>query len=73
MYNHIDAGQVPDFELNDMITRLAMMYEKTLEYSEPQISAKHNCLRVTNPQNPRTIAEQTLAYKKALESVARQR
>ena len=73
MYNHMDTGQVPDFELHDMTTRLAMIYEKTLEYSELQISAECNCLRVTNPQNPRTIAEQTLAYEKALESVARQR
>ena len=73
IYNHMDAGQIPDFKLHDMTTRLAMMYERTLEYSELQIFAKRNCLRTTNPQNPRTIAEQTLAYKKALESVARQR
>ena len=52
----MDAGQVPDFELDDMTARLAMMYERTLEYSELQISAKRNCLRATNPQNPRTIA-----------------
>ena len=71
MYNHIDAGQVPDFELHDMTTRLAMMYERTLEYLELQISAERNCLRATNPRNPRTIAKQTLAYEKALKSVAR--
>ena len=73
MYNHTDAGQVSDFELHDMTTGLAMMYERTLEYSELQISAKRNCLRATNPQKPRTIAEQILAYEKTLESVARQR
>ena len=73
MYNHMDAGQVTDFELHDMTTRLVMMYERTLQYSELQISAKRNCLQTTNPQNTRTIVEQTLAYEKALESVARQR
>ena len=30
MYNHTDAGQVPNFELYDMTARLAMMYERTL-------------------------------------------
>ena len=73
MYNHIDTSQVSDFELHDMTARLAMMYEKTLEYSKLQISAKRNCLRTTNPQNPRIIAEQALAYEEALDSIARQR
>ena len=73
MYNHTDASQVPDYELYDMTARLAMMYEKTLKYLKLQISAKRNRLRATNPQNPRTIAEQALAYEEALDSFDRQR
>ena len=73
MYNHTDAGQVPDFDLHNVTTRLAMMYERTLEYSNLQISAERNRLRATNPRNPRTIAEQALACEKALDSFARQR
>ena len=71
MYNHTDAGQVPDFELHDMTARLAMMYERTLEYSKLQISTERNYLRATNPQNPRTITEEALTYEEALDSVAR--
>ncbi len=33
MYNHMDAGQVLEFELHNVTARLAMMYERTLEYS----------------------------------------
>ena len=73
MYNHTDAGQVPDFELHDVTAKIAMMYESTLEYSKLQISAEHNRLRATNPQNPRTIAVQALACEEALDSFARQR
>ena len=73
MYNHTDAGQVPDFELHDVTARLAMMYERTLEYSELQISAKRNRLHTTNPQNSKTIAKQAPAYEEALDSFARQR
>ncbi|WP_375449210.1 C-terminal helicase domain-containing protein [uncultured Nostoc sp.] len=73
MYNHTDAGQVPDFELHDVTARLAMMYKRTLEYSKLQISAERNRLRATNPRNPRTIAKQALACEKALDSFARQR
>lgn len=73
MYNHMDAGQVPDFELHDVMTRLTMMYERTLEYSKRQLSAKYDCLRTTNSRNPKTMAKQPLAYKEALNGFARQR
>ena len=49
MYNHTDAGQVPDFELYDVIARLAMMYERILKYSKLQISTECNRLHKTNP------------------------
>ena len=73
IYNHTDVGQISDFELHDMIAKLAIMYERTLEYSELQISAECNRLRATNSWNPRTIAEQALAYEEAWDSFARQR
>ena len=56
-----------------MTARLRIMYKRTLEYSELQISAKHNRLRATNPRNLKTIVEQALAYEKALDSFVRQR
>ncbi len=73
MYNHMDAGQLPDFELHDITTRLAIMYERTLEYSEYQLSAKCNRLRTIKPQNPRTMAKQALACEEALNGFARQK
>ncbi len=49
MYNHIDIGQVPKFELHDVTVRLAMIYKRTLEYSELQLSIEHDRLRTINP------------------------
>ena len=57
MYNHIDAGQVSDFELYDVIAKLAMIYEKILEYSKLQFSTKHDRLHTINSQNLRIIAK----------------
>lgn len=34
MYNHMDAGQVPEFELHNVTAKQAIMYEKPLEYSK---------------------------------------
>ncbi len=73
MYNHMDAGQVPEFELYNVTARLAMMYKRTLKYSEVQLSAKHDHLRATKLRNPRTMAEQGLTYKAALDGFAIQR
>ncbi len=69
----MDAGQIPDFELHDMTARLAMMYERTLEYLECQLSAERDRLRTTNPQNLKTMAEKALACEETLNSFARQR
>lgn len=49
MYNHIDTGQIPEFELQNVIARLAMMYKRILEYLKLQLSAKCDRLRATNP------------------------
>ncbi len=73
MYNHMDTGQVPEFELYDVTARLAMMYERTLEYSELQLSAKRDRLRATNPRNLRIMAKQALACEAALDGFAIQR
>ncbi len=73
MYNYMDAGQVTEFELHDVTTRLAMIYERILEYSKLQLSAKHDRLRETNPRNPKTMAEQALACEAALDGFAIQR
>lgn len=73
MYNHVDTGQVPEFELHDVTARQAIMYEKTLEYSKLQLSAKCARLRITTPQNLKTTAEQVLAYEKALNGFASQK
>ena len=62
----MDTGQVPEFELHDVTVKLAIMYEKILEYLKLQLSAKCDHLRVTNPQNPRTMAKQILVCKAAL-------
>ncbi len=69
----MDAGQVPDFELHDVTAKLSMMYERTLEYSERQLSAKRDRLRTTNPRKPRAMAEKALACEEALNGFARQR
>ncbi len=73
MYNHIDAGQVPQFELYNVTARLAMMYEKALEYSELQFFAKLDRLHVTNLRNLRTMAKQAIACEAALDSFIIQR
>ena len=57
MYNHEDAGQVAEFELQNMTTKPAMMYEKILEYSELQLSVERDCLCITTPWNLKTTAE----------------
>ncbi len=49
MYNHIDAGQVAELELYDMTARLAIMYERILEYSEIQVSIECDRLHTINP------------------------
>lgn len=66
----MNAGQVPEFELYNMTTRLAIIYKKTLEYSELQLSAECDHLHATNSQNPKIMAEQALAYKSTLDSFA---
>ena len=48
MYNHMNAGFVPDFELYDRITRLAIIYETILEYSKCQLFTKYDCLHIIN-------------------------
>ena len=73
MYNHMVAGQVPEFELYGVTAKLAMMYERTLEYSELQLSAERDRLRVINPRNPKTMAKQALACTAALDGFAIQR
>lgn len=49
------------------------MYEKTLKYSELELSVERNRLYVTNLQNPRTMVEQAIACKAVLDSFAIQR
>ncbi len=66
----MDASQVPEFELHDMIVKLAMIYERTLEYSELQFSAERDRLYVTNPWNARTMSKQALTYEAALDGFA---
>ncbi len=56
-----------------MTAKLAMMYERTLEYSKRQLSAERNRLCTTNPQNPKTMAEKALACEEALNGFAKQR
>ena len=73
MYNHVDAGQVPEFELYDVTARQAMMYEKTLEYSELRLSAERTRLRITTPRNLKTTAKQALACEEALNGFASQK
>ena len=44
----MDADQIPDFELHNMTAWLVMIYEKILEYSKCQLSAKCDRLRTIN-------------------------
>ncbi len=48
IYNHMNGSQVPEFGLHNVITKLVMMYERILEYSELQLSVERDCLRITN-------------------------
>ncbi len=73
IYNHMDAGQVLEFELHDMTARLARIYKRTLEFSELQLSAERDRLHITNPRNLRTMVKQALAYEAALDGFAIQR
>lgn len=73
MYNHIDVGQVPEFESQHVTAKLAIMYERTLEYLDLQLFAKRDRLCATNPQNPKTIAKQALVCKLALNDFVIQR
>lgn len=58
----MNTSKVPDFELYDVTTRLAMMYKRILKYSKRQLFIKRKCLHTTNPRNLRTMAKQALAY-----------
>lgn len=73
MFTHIDADQVPEFELYNRTARLVMMYERTFKYSKLQHSAKCNGLYTTKPQNAKTIAEQAYIYEATLDGFAIQR
>lgn len=48
IYNHIDASQIPDFQLYDMTVKLLIIYKTIFKYLECQLSAEYNCLRTTN-------------------------
>lgn len=57
IYTYIDAGQVSHFKLHNVTARVAIMYERILEYLKCQLFAKHDYLHITNPRNQRTMAE----------------
>lgn len=73
IYNHINIGKIPDFELHNVIVRLAMIYKMTLEYSKCQLFTECNYICITNPRNLKTMTKKTLIYEKALNGFARQR
>lgn len=64
------TSQLSEFELHHVAAKLAMMYESTIEYSELQLSTKHDCLHVINPRNSKTIAKEVPVYKAALDGFA---
>lgn len=66
IYNYIDISQVLEFEFNNMIAKLVMIYKRILEYLELQLFIKHDYLHIINLQNPKTMAKQVLIYKIAL-------
>lgn len=58
MYNYINAGKVLEFELYNMTaTKLVMIYERILKYSELQVFAEHNRLYIIKSQNLKIIVE----------------
>lgn len=67
------AGQVSEFELHDMTTKLAIIYKRMLEYLELQLFAEHDRLRVINLQNLKIIVKQALAYEAVLNGFAIQK
>lgn len=67
MYNHMDAGQIHEFELYNVTAKQGMMYERIFEYSELQLSAKRDLLYTINSRNPKRIAKQAFVYKVVLD------
>ncbi|WP_375449376.1 hypothetical protein [uncultured Nostoc sp.] len=71
VYNSVDAGQIPAFELHDVTAKMGMRYEKTLEYSELQLSVERQRLLAPNlPKNPRTMVELADACEAAFDGFA---
>lgn len=56
IYNHINAGQISEFNLHGVTVKQAIIYEKMLEYSELELFAKCDYLYTINPPNLKIIA-----------------
>lgn len=52
---------------------MGMIYISTIEYSDLLLSSKYKRLLIANPtRDPQTIADQTYAYKEALNNIVLQ-
>ena len=67
MYNHIEAGQVLDFEEYNISAKLDMIYVYTKKYSDLLLFSECQRLFIANPtRGPQTTTNQTHAYEKTL-------
>lgn len=65
--------QIPEFELYNITTKLAIIYKKILDYSKLELFIEQNYLYLTNIQNLKIIAKQPFICKVAFNSFALQK
>lgn len=71
IYNNVEAGQVSNFEVYNIIAKLNIVYAYTKEYSDLFFYDEDKKLLVANLiKDLQTIANQSHAYEKALNNFA---
>lgn len=70
MYNSVEIGQVLDFEMYKITTKLGMIYAYTIEYFDLLFSNKDKRLLAANSRSPQTIVDQTCVCEEVLNNFA---
>lgn len=72
IYDIVEAGQVPDFKVYNITTKLDIIYVHTTEYSDLLFSNEYERLLAKNLRSPHTIVDQTYTCEEVLNNFALQ-
>ena len=71
MYKRAEAGQMPEFDGYDIMVRLGIMYEHTIEYSNFLLSRERDRLLIANStRTSRLTVERTFRCETVLNNFA---